>query len=361
MADQYPQIQPNRLRVTVSYQYDADGLRVAKNDDGIVTNYLVDRNRDYGQVIKELDSANNPSVSYLYGDDLISQTRAANDSYYLYDGLGSTRALSDSAGIVTDTYDYSSYGQLIASSGATESSYRYTGEQYDGNLNNYYLRARYYDQSVGRFTQQDTWMGRPNEPITLNKYLYANANPAMYTDPTGNFSIGSLGAGMNGFAILATTAVAANAFSMMGKSHVDTWNGSLTTGNVTSSLTGMIILASMVSADSPLLKMIQAKGESSDKSRKYVAREAELVGGDVKVGSRQLRMGEAILEVRAGADVMAYSQELAREIALLAGGGRQPIGPEKHTPKGNKWPIPYKGAYRWHYHTADRNGAHIFF
>lgn len=78
----------------------ASAQLIAKNDDGITTNYLVDKNRDYGQVLKELDSANTETVSYLYGDDLIKQTRASNDSYYLYDGHGSARALSDAAGSI---------------------------------------------------------------------------------------------------------------------------------------------------------------------------------------------------------------------------------------------------------------------
>jgi len=143
----------------VSYQYDIDGLRTAKNDDGITTNYVVDKNRDYAQVLNELDSTSTPTVSYVYGDDLIKQTRAANDSYYLYDGLGSTRALTDATGSITDTYDYSAYGTEIDSTGTTENSYRYTGEQFDAHLNQIYLRARYYDPGTGRFTQQDAWMG----------------------------------------------------------------------------------------------------------------------------------------------------------------------------------------------------------
>ena len=151
----------------VSYQYDIDGLRVAKNDDGISTHYFVDKNRDYGQVLHELDDNNQSIISYMYGNDLIKQTRAANDSYYLYDGLGSTRALSDDAGTITDTYAYDAYGALIDSTGVTENHNLFTGEQFDNSLNNYYLRARYYDSSVGRFTIMDTWMGNNYRPSSL--------------------------------------------------------------------------------------------------------------------------------------------------------------------------------------------------
>lgn len=35
----------------------------------------------------------------------------------------------------------------------------------------------------------DTWAGREEETVTLNKYLYANANPIVYMDPSGNLSV----------------------------------------------------------------------------------------------------------------------------------------------------------------------------
>jgi len=191
----------------VSYQYDIDGIRTAKNDDGITTNYVVDKNRDYAQVLNELDSSNTPTVSYVYGDDLIKQSRAANDSYYLYDGLGSTRALSNATGTITDTYDYSAYGVEIDSTGTTENNYKYVGEQFDTESGNYYLRARYLNPATGRFISQDTFQGWENDPVTLHKYIYANANPANNIDPSGNFSLGSLMSAINVAARLTTTAV----------------------------------------------------------------------------------------------------------------------------------------------------------
>ena len=137
------------------------------------------------------------NTSYSYGDDLISQTQGTTTHYYHYDGLGSTRALSDASGALTDTYAYDAFGELLQQTGTTENHYRFAGEQYDAGLDQYYLRARYYDQGVGRFTQQDTWMGRDSDPITLHKYLYANSDPANHTDPTGQFGLASFSVGMN--------------------------------------------------------------------------------------------------------------------------------------------------------------------
>ncbi|MBQ0775896.1 MAG: RHS repeat-associated core domain-containing protein, partial [Gammaproteobacteria bacterium] len=89
---------------------------------------------------------------------------------------------------------YEAFGQLLSSTGNTDNTYRFTGEQYDAGLDQYYLRARYYSQNSGRFTQMDTWNGSMNDPIALHKYLYANANPTMYVDPTGKFaSLGEFG------------------------------------------------------------------------------------------------------------------------------------------------------------------------
>ena len=114
--------------------------------------------------------------------------------------------MSNITGVFTDSYDYEAFGEIQNQTGATENNYLFTGEQFDSSLNQYYLRARYYDQNIGRFTQYDTWQGNNSDPITLHKYLYANANPAIYTDPSGNFSIGSLMSAVNVMANLVTVA-----------------------------------------------------------------------------------------------------------------------------------------------------------
>jgi RHS repeat-associated protein len=123
--------------------------------------------------------------------------RDAATHHYHYDGLGSTRYLSDASGTLTDSYDYESFGQLLNETGSTENRYRFAGEQLDSGLDQYYLRARYYNQYAGRFTQMDTWMGNNSDPVTLHKYLYANADPANMVDPSGNFGLTSIGVASN--------------------------------------------------------------------------------------------------------------------------------------------------------------------
>lgn len=52
-----------------------------------------------------------------------------------------------------------------------------------------YCDARYYDPGSARFLSRDTYDGTIGNPITRNHYLYANASPAMYIDPSGNMGI----------------------------------------------------------------------------------------------------------------------------------------------------------------------------
>lgn len=177
---------------TTQYEYDADGIRISAVSNGEAISYLVDKNRDFAQVLEERNSEGALIVIYTYGDDLISQERNGNNFYYHYDGLGSTRALSDEVAVVTDTYTYDAFGSLLDSTGTTENNYLFAGEQLDPFMGTYYLRARYYDQATGRFMTMDTYMGNQYDPISLHKYLYANANPVNFVDPTGNFTMVSV-------------------------------------------------------------------------------------------------------------------------------------------------------------------------
>jgi YD repeat-containing protein len=117
----------------LSYTYDTDGIRTSSTINGVTTNYLVDKNRDYAQVLEE--SINGQlQVNYVYGHDLISQERGSQTSFYHVDGLGSTTALTNELSNLSDTYTYSAFGELIEKSGNSENAYQFTGEP-DGETN----------------------------------------------------------------------------------------------------------------------------------------------------------------------------------------------------------------------------------
>ena len=99
---------------------------------------------------------------------------------------------------------YDAFGLEIGSA-TTSVNHRYTGEYFDQDSGLYHLRARDYDPVIGRFISMDEHPGKQQIPLTLNKYLYANADPINIIDPSGNFGIGgfSFGGALTSFNTLA--------------------------------------------------------------------------------------------------------------------------------------------------------------
>jgi RHS repeat-associated protein len=182
------------LTTVITFTYNADGLRVQSSINGQdVTNYQVDPNQAYPQVIREWDGAGNPIAIYTYGHDLISALRPSGITYYHYDGQLSTRQLTDASQTVTDQYRYDAFGVLLAQSGTTPNNYLYTGEQYTPGIDSYYLRARYYQPATGRFLTADPFTGFIEDPHTLHKYHYTGNNPVNRIDPSGLMEGGMAG------------------------------------------------------------------------------------------------------------------------------------------------------------------------
>jgi RHS repeat-associated protein len=63
--------------------------------------------------------------------------------------------------------------------------FMYTGKVYNSATGLYYLLARYYDPTIGRFVTEDSYAGDDSDPMTLNRYIYGRDNPERYSDSTG--------------------------------------------------------------------------------------------------------------------------------------------------------------------------------
>ncbi len=103
----------------VEHTYDTDGVRVRTETTILgqgttVTEYLVDICCSLSHVVAETDDAGNLTTYYVRGDDLLSVIRPSQQRFYHADGLGSIRVLTDTSGIVTDSYEYTAFGKLIA-------------------------------------------------------------------------------------------------------------------------------------------------------------------------------------------------------------------------------------------------------
>jgi RHS repeat-associated protein len=240
-----------------AYSYNVSGIRDSKIEGGVTTSYVVDSNRDYAQVLEEIVDGLS-TVTYSYGHDLLSQSRSDEFKFYQYDGLGSTRGLSNSAGAITDSYNYEAFGDVLNETGSTDNNYKFTGEQFDSSLDQYYLRARYYDQGVGRFTQQDTYMGNSSDPVSLHKYIYGNADPVRYTDPSGKFGITGAMATNTMIGVLAGASIAGYSIGQ------GLAGGGASDGGFTSSQLGWLTIAGMVGHSSSFLDLISAKVSERD-------------------------------------------------------------------------------------------------
>jgi RHS repeat-associated protein len=101
------------------------------------------------------------------------------------------RFLTDQTAAVTDTYTDDAFGFALRQTVSTANNYRYAGEQNDPDLGLYYLRARYYSPQIGRFWTMDKYEGNNQDPLSLHKYLYSQANPVNQTDPSGHITVKS--------------------------------------------------------------------------------------------------------------------------------------------------------------------------
>ena len=168
----------------VSFTYDAEGLRTGKTVNGEKTVYVWDGD----QVVMELSKGGAVQKRYIRGNDLVYADKGENTekTYYVTDMHGNVVQLLDESGNVTKTYEYDSFGNEVKPEKKDENPYRYCGEYYDKETEEVYLRARYYEPSVGRFITRDTYTGESDEPLSLHLYTYCENDGVNYVDCDGN-------------------------------------------------------------------------------------------------------------------------------------------------------------------------------
>ena len=166
---------------TETYSYDGDGRRFSRQvGTGPVTRYVFDGS---GDLAITLDDG---TRKYVYGLGLAYSVAGTAIEVYHSDRLGSVRALTDAAGVVTDTYRTDEWGTPTSATGSSTQPFKFTGEPRDA-TGLTYLRTRYYDHDLGRFLTRDMWPGMPVVPQSQNRFSYASNNPTTYADPSGRF------------------------------------------------------------------------------------------------------------------------------------------------------------------------------
>ena len=100
--------------------------------------------------------------------------------FYTVDEQGSTTLITNNSADIANEYYYDAFGNILESTEDVHNRITYTGQQFDSYTQQYYLRARFYNPAIGRFTQEDIYRGDG-----LNLYAYCKNNPVMYYDPSG--------------------------------------------------------------------------------------------------------------------------------------------------------------------------------
>ncbi|WP_181871399.1 LamG-like jellyroll fold domain-containing protein [Sphaerisporangium album] len=148
---------------------------------------------------------------YVYGDlanDIVAMTDAAGTKQASYsrgiggepigisDGTGPRLAFTDQHGDVVGTFTtnatsladsvaYNPFGEESARTGARH-DLGYQGELTDPTTGKINMQARWYQPGTATFTSRDTWTLNADPSVRANRYTYGNANPLVYTDPSGH-------------------------------------------------------------------------------------------------------------------------------------------------------------------------------
>ena len=170
---------------TNEYTYNAEDVRIRNLCGEEDTTYIYNTNCRLSQLLTK--TTNGVVTKYVYGLGLIGEESADSFKTYHFDYRGSTVAITNLSGTITDTFEYDTYGKLIARTGTSNVLFMYNGR--DGVVTDrnglLYMRARYYIPDMRRFINADIIAGELYNAITLNRYAYANGNPVSNVDPFG--------------------------------------------------------------------------------------------------------------------------------------------------------------------------------
>ena len=155
-----------------------------------LTYYVNDINTSDGNVnvLSTYGSKNKlkDDFSYGAGGRISASTTKSNARYYLPDGRGSVSDITSASGAVQTHYSYGPFGEVTQGAGEEATDLAYNAEEYNPITGLQYLRARYYDPTMGHFGVEDSLPGDINDPATLNLYSYVAGNPINRIDPSGH-------------------------------------------------------------------------------------------------------------------------------------------------------------------------------
>ncbi len=165
------------------YSYDGLGRRVRSERGGVVVNYLYSGDT--------LVAEGNGLDWVYYGYGLVMYARGgvspSTDAYQHWSVRGDLVAQSDRGGVFSPAPITDAFGDWVSGTRQVydwNGGWGYRNELVEaGGLQK--VGVRWYDPAVGRFLQQDPWLGDVYVPLTLNAYGYCLNDPLQLIDPDG--------------------------------------------------------------------------------------------------------------------------------------------------------------------------------
>ncbi len=140
--------------ITISYTYNADGLRTGKTINNVPFKYYWKGNKLTAQTW-----GGNTMYFRYDGDTPIGFELNGTEYYYVTNLQGDIIAILDSNGNCIVEYSYDAWGNCTIIRDTNTIAYinplRYRGYYYDSDTDLYYLQSRYYDANTGRFINAD--------------------------------------------------------------------------------------------------------------------------------------------------------------------------------------------------------------
>ena len=160
----------------IKNKYDPLGFRYQKEVNGDTNRYIFDG----WNVIVETNKEGELKSREVRGYSLVKKEKEETTYYYHQNEHGDVTHLTNVNGEVENSYSYDVFGSIREEKEVVSNYFKYSGEQYEKEIEQYYLRARFYNPVVGRFTQEDVYRGDG-----LNLYVYVINNPLLWIDPSG--------------------------------------------------------------------------------------------------------------------------------------------------------------------------------
>lgn len=358
---------------SVTYKYNQDGLRTYKDTKESITNYQWDDSKLIRETVAYKGDEKKYDIWYFYNND----DEAIGFEYFEKNKQGDVIGLLDTKGKELVKYSYDAWGNIVDVSYENETALKlnhitYRGYYKDNESGFYYLQSRYYDSETGRFINADDVkiLGIKDTSIYKdNLYCYCNNNVVNCTDPNGKSPIIIYYAYefIKACVILVGTVIAycsikkiMNSFKeycklvgngMSGIAYTVVHGGKRAFSWGKSKIKKAIKAVKAFTEVAKAEAKIRSRVKRTSKTRYW---SATLKKGYVDIG-RPLSYSQAVKEVSRRHNVFTVTKAEAKAVAKAAGDNKKPTKAE--IDKGKNGII----GYYWHYHTYNRNGAHVWY